>query len=245
MTVILSSNNSVSAQTIITEAMKIARIFDPNETPDNAEMEYCRGRLNLMLDLWSNEGLMIYARTEDTLTLTVGTGDYTIGAGSDISTVRPVRVDQAYLRDSSGSLAVDYPLDVINQQEYNGIPVKGVTALPRRLYYFPNVPSGTVYFDHLPDRAYVLHLFSQKPFGGFADLTTEYDFPPGYQAAMSTNLGLRLSNDYEKAINQFMVDEAERALSGIKRVNAEVPMLSCGLVGVGRNRYGFNVYTGK
>jgi hypothetical protein len=232
----------LDAQTIITNALVRAKVIDPDETPDNPTMERCRANLNLMLDMWSTERLMIYARTEDIYALTAGDGEYSIGESTaDINTVRPVTVEQAYLRDSTNS--IDYLLEVIIQEQYNRIVLKNVQSLPKKLYYHPSVPNGAIIFNYLPDAAYTLHLFSTKPFTAFADIVTAYNFPAGYESAMTSNLSIVLADVYEKAASQSMVNDAERSLSNIKRINAQIPKLSCGLASFGSKRTAYNVYT--
>lgn len=231
----------LSALTIITNATKEAEIFDPEETLSNAEAEHYRSRLNLMLDQWSNERLMVYARTEDTKVLTISDGEYTIGEDGtpDIDTVRPIRIEEGFLRDSSGN---DFQLDclTLTEREYNGIPLKTSTGLPRKLFYKPSVPNGVIKFDCLPDKAYTLYAYSWKPFTAFADLSTEYNFPPGYEAAMTLNLAPRLPG---AKVKQVTVADALTALNSIKSVNMETPLLrSCGSApGV---RKSFNFWTG-
>lgn len=225
--------------TVIADAMVRAKIIDPGEAISSAEAEQNRGRLNDMLDAWSVKRLAVYVRTEDTHTLTAGTGSYTIGSGATIDTVRPIKIEQAYLRNTTTNQ--DFPLQVIIQAEYNAAPIKNQTARPEYLYYHPAVATGTIYFEYLPDLAYALHIFSWKPFTSFADLSTEYNFPPGYSAAIKANLAVKLGNDYSKAISQEMVFEATDTLSDIKGVNAETPKLTCALAPGVRSRGGRNI----
>ena len=235
----------MDAITIITDAMKRAKIIDPDETLDSAVAEYNRGRLNDLLDYWSIKRLTVQARSEDTKVLTIGDGDYSIGESGvpDINTVRPIRIEQAYLRDTSSQ---DFLLDclTLTQEQYNAIPLKTTTGLPSKLFYNPTVPNGVVYFNCLPDKAYTLCLFSWKPFTAFADLTTAYDFAPGYSAAIKANLAPMLANDYSAPITELMVREADETLSAIKNINAETPLLrSCGSApGI---RRAFNFRTGS
>ena len=235
----------MNALQTITDAMKRAGIIDPDEPLSNAEAESNRGRLNDMLDFWSIKRLTVQARSEDSKVLTIGDGDYTIGeSGSpNIDTVRPIRIEQAYLRDSSSQ---DLPLDcsTLTQEQYNAIPLKNVQGLPSKLFYKPTVPNGVIYFDWLPNAAYTLYLFSWKPFTAFADLTTEYDFAPGYSAAIKANLTVLLADDYKASITERMVVEAKETLDAIKALNIEVPQIrSCGSApGV---RTAFNFRTGQ
>lgn len=233
----------MDALTVITSAMKRAGIIDPDETPSNAIAEYNRGRLNDLLDFWSVNRLAVLVRTENTKVLTVGDGEYSIGeSAADISTVRPIRVEHAFLRDSAN---LDQELDCVNltQQEYNRIPYKTTQGTPTKLFYLPSVPNGTIKFDWVPNTAWTLYLYSWKPFTAFADLTTDYSFAPGYAAAIKANLAVQLANDYKEKVTEFMVHEAKETLKAIKAVNVEVPHIkSCG--SAPGQRTSFNFYRG-
>jgi hypothetical protein len=234
----------MNALTIITNALHIAGILDPDETPSNAEAETVRLRLNLMLDQWSIKRLLVYVRSEDTKVLTIGDGDYTIGEDGtpDIDTIRPVKIEEAFLRDSSSN---DFPLDCVTmtQREYNNIPLKTVSGIPSRLFYKNTVPNGIIYFDVLPNAAYTLYAYSWKALTAFADLTTEYNFPPGYESAITANLSVRAANDNRQPITELMAKEALDTLNDIKNVNVEVPLLRSSGSAPGVSR-AFNFWTG-
>lgn len=240
---------TLKAYDIITEAMKAARIYDPDETPSEAEMAHNLGRLNRLLDMWALERLTLNVRTEDIKVLTYGQGSYTIGENGtpDISSVRPIKIEDCFLRDTASS-NTDYPVGcTMTQDQYNAITIKNQIAVPTRLYYHPSVPNGTIYFNFAPDRAFEAHFFSSKAITAFADLYTEYDFAPGYESVLVSNLATKIANDYGREITAEMKEEAVLSLSYLKSQNKTSGKLSCFLVPTA-NRSGsgrFNILTGE
>lgn len=234
----------MTALECITDALERAKIISYGESLDNAFAESCRRRLNSLLDFWSvNRLVAVQARTQDTKTLTVSDGDYSIGeSGSpDIDTVRPIRIEQAYLHNSSTNL--DTPLDCLNltEEQYNAIANKTTEGTPSKLFYKPSVPNGEIKFDLVPNTAWVLYLFSWKPFTAFADLSTDYNFAPGYEAAIKANLAVRLANDNDSPVTELMAFEAKETLDAIKTVNLEVPHIqSCGSAPGQRTSFNFD-----
>jgi hypothetical protein len=53
----------------------------------------------------------------------------------------------------------------------------------------------------------------------FADLTTAYTFPPGYEEALRYQLSLRLAQEFGAEITGALATLASDSLANIKRVN--------------------------
>jgi len=221
---------TLTANDIITDAMVEAKVLAVGEAVPGAEIEQLLRKLNRLLDLWATQRLTFPVRTEDIKTLVVGQGSYTVGESGtpDISTVRPVKIEVAYLRDAG----VDYPVATdMTEAQYAGLTTKTLSGLPTRLFYRPTVPNGTVVFDHLPDKAYSAHFFSQKTLTSFADLFTPYDFQPGYEAALVASMAVLCAAAYlDTGVPDSLLAAANTALSGIKGLNAEPANASFALV---------------
>lgn len=233
---------TLTANQILTDALIAAQIIAPGEAVPGDQLDTDLRRLNRMLDLWATKRLTIPVRTEDIHTLVVGQGSYTIGqSGSpNINTVRPIKIEYAFLRDGAN----DYPVDCdMTEPEYVALITKSQQAMPGRLYYRPSVPNGTILFDYLADKAYEAHFFSAKVLTSFADLYTTYDFQPGYEAALVSNLAVLLANDYGVAVPPLVMEEATESISGIMGLNSENIPPDFGLVPTaGSGRKG-NIYT--
>src|SRR5688572_8871221 len=83
-----------------------------------AEGTYWLGRLNSFMEGLSIDRASVLSITQDNLALTAGTVSYTIGSGGAFNTTRPVKIVNAFVRDSSN---YDTPVDVIGQAAYNDI----------------------------------------------------------------------------------------------------------------------------
>ena len=167
--------------------------------PDSTDRANGLIALNDMISSWSIDNLLVYAVTQESFTLTIGTYSYTIGSSGDYDTVRPIKITNAYLRDSDG---YDYPLDIISSKEYNDIADKDVSSRPTRLYYLPAFPLAKILFDYAPDAADTLYLDSQKHLSEFAALTTDFSMPPEYRRALIYNLAVDLAPEYDWVLTQ-------------------------------------------
>lgn len=121
---------------------------------------------------------------------------------------------------------VEIPRAVITDDAYQAIQLKNLSdAQFTTVYYNSTYPFGTIYLWPLPDTAQnQLVLYLQNAFTGFADLTTEYDFPdiPGYAEAIQYQLNLRLFTPYgvkDPAILEPIRDMAAQTFGLIKRAN--------------------------
>jgi hypothetical protein len=234
---------TLTANDIITDAMVEAKVIAVGEAVPGAEIEQLLRKLNRLLDLWATQRLTFPVRTEDIKTLVAGQGSYTIGESGtpDISTVRPVKVEIAYLRDGDN----DFSLEVdMTEAEYAALPTKTLQSLPTRLFYRPTVPNGTIVFDYLPDKAYSAHFFSQKTLTSFADLFTPYDFQPGYEATLVASMAVLCAAAYlDTGVPDSLLAAANTALSGIKGLNAEPANASFALVPTAGSGRRPNIYT--
>lgn len=175
--------------------------------------------MNTMVDLW-NIGLAIYASTQESFALTVGKASYTWGIATpaaDFNSARPVKLTNAFIRDSGNN---DYPVDIITQLQYDGIPEKTDTGRPYCLFYNPTYPLGIVYPFYVPDLDYTLHLDSEKDLGNFVDLTDTIVLPPEYMAPIRWNLGAELCPSYKKPVPPKIELMARESLAIIKRLHA-------------------------
>lgn len=190
------------ASEIITRALRGIGAIDAIETPSAEDMSAGLLALNDLVEAYSIKRGAVYAQTTETFTLTQGDGSYTIGSAGDIATARPLRIESAFLRDG----ATDYQLEVISSRDqYNAIEYKSSSGLPGRLYYDPTYATGSVYFDLLPNKAYVLHLTSWKPFSAFASSGSSVAVPGYYSRYWRLCLQIDLAPEYGRPIDPMWV----------------------------------------
>lgn len=204
-----------TAQDIIEAGWRKCRVTSPNSTQLTNGLE----ALNAMLPSWSAEGLLIYEKTEETHTLVVGTSIYTWGSGGDINTARPLRVLDAFIRDSNN---VDYNLEVnMSMEEYNRIAVKATSARPTRLYYSSEFTLAKIKFDYTPSEAETLYLYSEKYMTEFATLATSFSMPAEYKEALIYNLAIRIAPEEDIQLPQEVFHIANTSKKTLERNNVK------------------------
>jgi len=231
-----------TASDIISDALADIGAIDPLEPLTTAESSHGLRKLNEMLESWSNESLAVYQILQEGFATVSGTASYTIGSGATWNTARPLRIESAFLRDSSAN---DTPLMVLNREEYDAIPLKTTRYRPEYLHYTPSVANGTVSLIGVPDAVYTVYLNSLKALQSFAALTTTVVLPAGYLRAIKSNLAIELAPGYNKTPSALLVKLATDSLAAIKRLNARTPKLSVAHAAFGGGGHsGFNITTG-
>ena len=205
-----------TVQTIIDAAFRKNAI----NLPSDAQRDNGLRLLNDMLDSWAIEGIVIPYTTTESFTLVAGTGTYTIGSGGAFNTARPIKIIDAYIRDSG---SVDYPVNVhMNLWEYNAINDKNTSIRPSSLYYDTQYPLGIIYFDSLPSDAETFYLVSDKSLTAFSAVTDEITNLPGfYNEALIFNLAVRISTEEDTKILDYVAAIAVNSKTTLENLNAK------------------------
>ncbi|MDO9535099.1 MAG: hypothetical protein Q7J85_07145 [Bacillota bacterium] len=185
-------------------------------SPTTNENEYGLEALNNMLSLWGAD-FLVPVVTRESKALTIGTSEYTIGAGGDLDTVRPMRIENAYLKDSDG---YSYPLKEMSADEYNDITLKTQEGRPTKYYFIPDETLSKIIFNFEPDAAYTLYFESWKNFTEFAALTTTVTLPNEYKEAIISNLAIILGEENSIDLPKSVYARADASLSLISRLVA-------------------------
>lgn len=236
---------------LIRAAMRLIQVsavdvdLTANELKDGLES------LNRMLDSWSLDELMLYQVTREQFPLVTNQNPYSIGLGGDFETVRPTRIVGAYLELNNGSIPVDYPMQVLNWDDYDAIRLKTLsTNFPNYLYYQPSFPLGEIYIypvfapnDPATIGPAYLHLTSWKPLPIIVDPTAALEFPPGYWEAIVFNLAVRIAEEYQFDIRETTVQLATSALKRLKRINQRTPTLQTDVAFMNARQLRYNIYS--
>lgn len=206
-----------TALDIITGAAKLIGVVFKSEALDSDEASDGLVTFNEMLDSWSNDLTTIYADTLESFPIT-GASSYTIGTGANFNTTRPTNIISAVVRIAS----VDYPLEIINQQQYQEqIAVKSTTtSVPEYLTYDNGYPLGVIKMYAIPTSGSTLFLQTNKPITNFLALTTSVDLPPGWKKALKYNLAIDMAPMYGAEVGASVVDGAKKSLGAIRKATA-------------------------
>ena len=149
---------------------------------------------------------------------------------------RPLAIDSAFVRvntTSNGqpiqSGGLDYPVGVLNLEEYEMIGLKTLNGpWPKALYYQPSEILGNIYVWPNPSQG-EMHIFANTIFSRYLTLYDQILLPQGYTNALRWCLAERLMPMYGKSsptqiqmINAF----AAQSKATVKRTNMKPPMVA-------------------
>lgn len=205
-----------TAATIIDRSLRLLGQIGAGETPTTDEYDDGLEALNAMLDAWRNEKLLCYAKQEETLTLASGDASYTIGAGGDLVTTRPVEIVHAWILDGG----ISYDVWPMNEAEYAAIPAKTTQSnWPDRFLFRPTMATATLIVYPVPDATRTMKLVTRVPLAAFASTATTVTLPPGWERALANNLAIEIAPEYEASVPPSVLKAAAESLAGIKRAN--------------------------
>lgn len=163
---------------VIQDAYERINRLSPGETLNADDAAFGFRRLNLLVDEWSAKVQFLY---RSVLTSAAQTGNITLAAGS-WSTI-PVGTQIV------GVTVDGLPISKLTMLQYSGLYDQTSTGTPvawaqdglSTVYLYPVATGQTV------------ELLTSVTASTFADLTTTYTAPPGYENALGASLAVRLA----------------------------------------------------
>lgn len=240
-----------TANDIITDALTRIGVYAPGETITDQDAQRCLSIMNDMLDQWSNENLSCYQILEQSVALTSGKSQYSIGSAGDVNVTRPLKLVEgpgaAYIQDSNGN---NFSLTVVSRDKWNliGNRSSSVTSnIPDTLFYDPQFPLGLLNFWPQPNAGgFTAFWDSYLQFVDFSALTTALSLPPGYKDAIQKNLAVEIWPDFKTGeIPQLIVMMADKAKATVKRTNIRSVEAVYDPELVSRALPTFNIYSGR
>lgn len=221
---------ATTALDIITLAFKDAGILGVGQSLLAEDVNDALIRLNMMISQWRVKRWLVW-HLVDRSVVSTGAQSYTVGPGGDINvTVRPDKLESAFFRmlpGGNGTQAVDYPLQMLfSYEDYARITLKSLVSFSQCIFYDSGWPLGRIYPWPIPQaNLYEVHIILKEVLPEFANLTSTFDFPPEYLAAIHYNLVIRLRAAYRLPEDPGFDDLAKDALQTIRAANAQIPSL--------------------
>lgn len=220
---------------LINSALSAIGALAPGEPLDSALAQDAFLMLNDMLDQASNDDFMVTSIQETVWSIGGGGTDWTIGPGGQINSVRPLRINSAFVRVSN----LDYPVAVLNVEQFELIGMKQLNGpWPRALFYNSGTPLGLIKFWPNPSSGEI-HLFSDQLFTRFTTINDTVQFTPGYSMWIRWALAELLMPGYGKtspALLEMVRANKNSAISSIKGTNM-MPIQTMGFdTGMGGSR---------
>jgi hypothetical protein len=247
-----STSINFNALSIITDALVDLGVCRPGATLSASDGELGLRVLNNFIGALSTQRLSFPFTDREVFAVVANQGTYTIGPGGNFSTVRPMNITGAgrlYPATSATVGPLEVRVDVLTDDAYDAIAFKSMrSAQWTSVHYTPTVTGGlgTVELWPVPDTAVnSLVLYRGDAIQGFANLTTFYDFPPGYYEMLQFNIEKRLCRSYGLAREWGALDDAlaSESLRLVKRQNFR--LVDAALDGtLGGGRY-YDIYEGN
>jgi len=210
-----------TALDLITDALLELGVVGAGDTVSPEDAAFGLRKLNSRLEVWSNARLTFPVLQELSVTLT-GAASYTLGPGGSPAVSRPLSIDHATAIDSGG---LEYPVGVLDQNQWDGIVQKDVTGgPPDYVWYRAGNTNGTVYV-YPKATGYTLKLDVQGVLASFAATTTSATLPEGAAVALHLALADDMAAAYGKTTPPDVRRRAAGALHAYKRTN-HVPIRS-------------------
>lgn len=213
------SYRTVTAADIVNRATLLLGVRPSGQALRAHEASSALISLNDMLNAWSVDNLLIYARQQRTFTLT-GAASYSVGVGQDFDIERPVDLDRA----SPGYVTLDgtdYPLRLVPRNEFDQAAQKYTSVgKPSGLVYDAGVPYGNItLYPVIASGTLTLNYIA--PLQVFETLAEEIALPPGYARALVYNLAVEISPEYpDIPMPQSVERTAMMSLAALKRKNS-------------------------
>lgn len=194
---------NITRDQLIAGALRMVGAVAQGESPTATQISEAAEALNMMVKAWEVDGMPLWGLTEYVMTLSA-TNKYTLGIGKTIAIPKPLKVIQAWIRETSSN--IDIPIRIISKHEYNTLGNKSVTGTPVQLYYNPQLDYGDLYVFPTPDStvasAYKVHIVYQRPFEDFVATGDNPDFPQEWLDALKYGLAARLAPEYGVPLDQ-------------------------------------------
>jgi hypothetical protein len=204
-------------------------------------------RVNNMIALWALQPGTMLTNKREVFALTANKVSYSIGPTGDFDTVRPIYLTGAGLLLGGLSVPVEIPLGLLTEGAYQNLRMKTQPSTqPMAVYYNASQPFGDVRPWPVPTITLnSLVLYSDEAVSGFADLTTQYTFAPGYTEAIEYNLAKRLSTPYGRELPADVREFAAVALAWVKTANTKIVDMQIDAALIWGTRAPYNILSGQ
>ena len=215
-----STNFSITRDQLIAGALRLCGVLAEGETATTDQVTNASEALNMLVKRLEADGMPLWAIKQSTVAMTADTNVYNIGVGQTVNTPKPLKVIQAFIRDSSNN---DTPMRIVTRQEYNVLGNKASSGRPIQIFYEPLGDYGVLHLFPTPSSTdasgNTLYIVYQRPFEDFDASTDNPDFPQEWYEVLKYQLAARMAGEYQidlqirQAIGSEAKDLKDAALS--------------------------------
>ena len=188
-----------NVEEIISESFERCGIDPQTRTGHHARA--ARRSLNLLFSEFANRGINYWTVTQNTLTLSDGTANYTLPAGT-------IDILDAVIREDS----TDQIVNRITLQEYNQIPNKTNEGKPSQ-YMIDRQYTPVIYFWNVPDKTYTLVYWAVNQLDDISASNEDADVPYRWSDCICAGLASKLSIKFAPEKFQILNEMYERSFN--------------------------------
>lgn len=225
-----------SALDIIKAALEERNVIPEGATPSPSQQTYCLTKLNRRFGQLSLVGRNVPYTHAQAFTIATSQQSYTVGpsgGGANFvlsgSLQRPPQLKAVKLVRVADNPDTEVDLPVINSREYAALSVPAESAdEPRRIYYQPTVPNGTLWPVPFPtNTANQLKLFfpAQLTEVLIGSIGNNIDLGLGYFDALVLDLAAAIGGHYGNEPDSTLIRDRDHAWDNITTLNTEVGLL--------------------
>jgi hypothetical protein len=216
----------MTVRELIFSSLRLIGVLAAGETPSNQETTDAFNALNIMLDSYSAQNLMIPAIVPETFTVVAGQQSYSMGPLGNFNTTRPTRIVDAQTVVLGSNPRQTLPLKVINIDQFSNIFVKSVqSTIPLWLYNDNAFPSVNLNLWPVPQVNSQIDIWSQKNLAQFATLNDLVALAPSGNRMLKYNLAVEIAPEYGKNdLDSKIIAIADGSMMAYKRaINQNKP----------------------
>lgn len=178
---------SLTAQQVITRALRRINVLGEGEAPTADQAEDARIELNLMLKTWQLDGVSLWRTTTQSVTPVNGTASYTLSP-------RFRTLQDVLWRDSD----TDRRLTQMTRAEYEDLSAKTATGAPVKFYHDRQRSTSVITLWPVPTgvTTQTLRVVGERIIEDVAAVGDDLDAPQEYLDAVIYALAARLSGLY-------------------------------------------------
>jgi hypothetical protein len=162
---------------IIEDAYFDAGLIQEGQSPNSEQLATGMRKLTDLINYKQTKGLRLWLNSDLTVTLTAGTGTYTIGPTGTIVQAKPTRIVDCYYSDSNG---IRRPLIPLSWNEYVRLSRINQTGALNSYFVDKQATLLSVFFWLIPDATAATgtaHPIIQQQVTNFTGLTDTMNFP--------------------------------------------------------------------
>lgn len=217
-----------TALNLITDVLLDMGVIADQETPTAAQSVGALTKLNDLIESWNLDPQKLYGATQHIIPFVANQVSYTIGSGGDLNIARPNDITAAFVRSTFAvpSQQQDIPITILNDQQWQDIPVKGmVGTYPYAVWFNMTNPLIVAYITPVATSTnYSLVLWDKNDNATLA-LNTVLVLPPGYKRALKYGLFIELATGYQIPVPAEISTLAATSKMSIDRQNLQINQL--------------------